>query len=289
LIEDKKHPSCTLSQFKDEYTRFIRGNYTAKYLSSVELALRKLTAYIKKDIDLSELTNGLMEKFLLHVFGYSKYSAHLYCRTLKAAMNKAIAWGYVINNPVKGIKLPKIPTKHPAFVNINDLGKIIESVSEKNVRDIIIVGFYTGMRLSEISHLKWSAVNFDSGIITVQNDAGFTTKSKHERIIPIHDKVKVLLSARYQGDANLYVFSNRGILYRQEFISKMFKKAVRQSGLSNELHFHSLRHSFASMLVQQGVSLYVVKELLGHASISTTQIYSHLVKDNLINAISVLK
>ena len=85
-----------------------------------------------------------------------------------------------------------------------------------------------------------------------------------------------------------YVFSKSGILFRQEFISKKFKKAVRASGLSDKIHFHTLRHSFASNLVQNGVSLYVVKELLGHESISTTQIYSHLNQDNLVNAISKL-
>ena len=96
------------------------------------------------------------------MFNYSKYAAHLYLRTLKAAMQKAITWGYLENNPVKGIKLPKIPTKHPAFITSIELDRILENVSEKNMKDIIKIGFYTGMRLSEILHLKWPAVNFDS-------------------------------------------------------------------------------------------------------------------------------
>ncbi len=74
----------------------------------------------------------------------------------------------------------------------------------------------------------------------------------------------------------------------QECVSKNFKKAVRKSKLSERIHFHSLRHSFASILVQKGASIYVVKELIGHSDISTTQIYSHTNLENLRNAIQKL-
>jgi site-specific recombinase XerD len=73
-----------------------------------------------------------------------------------------------------------------------------------------------------------------------------------------------------------------------EFISKQFKKVIRSAELNENIHFHSLRHSFASALVQRNVSLYAVKELLGHENIKTTQIYSHLQKDNLMYAVHSL-
>lgn len=74
----------------------------------------------------------------------------------------------------------------------------------------------------------------------------------------------------------------------QESISKQFKKIVRNANLNDKIHFHTLRHSFASLLVQKGVSLYVVKELLGHEDLATTQIYSHLQKQNLKDAIGLI-
>ena len=74
---------------------------------------------------------------------------------------------------------------------------------------------------------------------------------------------------------------------KQEFVRK-FKLAVRKANLSDKIHFHTLRHSFASNLVQNGVELYVVKELLGHEDVRTTQIYSHLQSDNLFKAIKLL-
>ena len=288
LIEYQKFPPLTLSQFKDEYAKFIKENYSKKYLTSVELSFRSLTSYINKDIYLSDLNNIMMEKFLLNVFSKSKYAANLYCRTLKAAMNKAITWNYISKNPFKGIKLPKIPKKYPTFILEKELNIIIDSIKERDIKDVITLAFFTGMRLSEIINLCWSAVDLKSGIITVQNNETFTTKSKRERIIPMHERVRLVLCNRPRRDSDRYVFAKCGILYLQEFISKKFKKSLLQAGLSNELHFHSLRHSFASNLVQKGISLYVVKELLGHESINTTQIYSHLQNESLVNAISVL-
>ena len=71
-------------------------------------------------------------------------------------------------------------------------------------------------------------------------------------------------------------------------MSKQFKKAVRDANLSEEYHFHTLRHSFASILAQRGVSLYVIKELLGHKDFSTTQKYAHLQAGNLAKAVNLL-
>ncbi len=78
------------------------------------------------------------------------------------------------------------------------------------------------------------------------------------------------------------------IKLNEDYASKHFKKAVRDSGLNDNIHFHTLRHSFASRLIQKGASVFVVKELLGHEDIKTTQIYSHLKTENLAEAVNLL-
>ncbi|MCL5027975.1 MAG: tyrosine-type recombinase/integrase, partial [Bacteroidetes bacterium] len=83
-------------------------------------------------------------------------------------------------------------------------------------------------------------------------------------------------------------FRLKGRKLHQETISKQFKDAVRKSNLNEKIHFHSLRHSFASLLAQKGVSLYIIKELLGHEDLATTQIYSHLQQQNLRDAVNLL-
>jgi len=149
------------------------------------------------------------------------------------------------------------------------------------------------MRLGEILNLIWDCIDFNRRIIMVKNINGFVTKSKKERIIPMNNRLLDLFLNRYQTlkmlSKNDYIFYRvLGVKLNEDFVSKQFKKAVRSASLSDEIHFHTLRHSFASNLIQKGASIYVVKELLGHESISTTQIYSHLQSENLNQAVSLL-
>lgn len=88
---------------------------------------------------------------------------------------------------------------------------------------------------------------------------------------------------------NNYIFYRiKGIKFNENYVSKQFKVAVRDCGLNDNIHFHTPRHSFASRLIQKGASVFVVKELLGHEDIKTTQIYSHLKTENLTEAVNLL-
>ena len=159
------------------------------------------------------------------------------------------------------------------------------------MKDIFTTAFYTGMRLGEILNMRWNWINFSENIITIKNSSEFNSKNKRERIIPIHPKVDSIFQTLYQlgKDQNsLVFFRKKNIKLNEDFVSKQFKKAVREAKLNDKIHFHSLRHSFASALVQRGISLYAVKELLGHGNIKTTQIYSHLKQQNLIEAVNLL-
>jgi len=149
------------------------------------------------------------------------------------------------------------------------------------------------MRLGEILNLVWECIDFNRKIITIKNINGFITKSKKERVIPMNDILSKLFLGRFESskiqNKNNYIFYKViGVKLNEDYVSKRFKRAVRSAGLSEDIHFHTLRHSFASNLIQRGASIYVVKELLGHESISTTQIYSHLQSENLTQAVNLL-
>lgn len=215
----------------------------------------------------------------------SKHSASLYYRTLKAAFNKAVVWNYIEVNPFVKIKTPKVPKSFPVFINESELIEIINKTEMQLMKDIFTTAFYTGMRLGELLNMKWSRIDFTQNIINVKNSNEFNTKSKSEKIIPVHNKLKSILQNLYQlgkNENSLVFFRYAGIKLNEDFVSKQFKKAVRSTKLNDKIHFHSLRHSFVSALVQRGISLYTVKELLGYNNVKTTQIYSHLQKNNLI-------
>ena len=280
-----------LSEFEEEYLSYIQQSKTAHYIRSVKLSFKQLTTTIK-DIPLNHISTRLIDQFISEVYSRSPYAAKLYYSTLKAAFTKAVNWNYLNENPFKKIKAPKLPKSFPAFISETELIKILNNTKSQLLKDIFTTAFYTGMRLGEILNMKWNWIDFNQLTITVRNSKDFQSKSKRERIIPIHPKVVGILKGHFplgvKAQNNLVFYRVDDIKLNENYVSKQFKKAVRDAKLNDGIHFHSLRHSFASALVQRNVSLYIVKQLMGHENISTTQIYSHLKEENLTQAVNLL-
>jgi site-specific recombinase XerD len=211
----------------------------------------------------------------------SKVSINIWLRGVKSVFGFALKHEWLVKSPFQRSLEFSIPQQTPTYVAKEDFQKLLEKVKEPMLRDLFMFASLTGLRLSEILNLKWETVDFDKRQITIANTETFTTKTGRMRTIPMHDLVFNLLSAR-KGNAEGYVFCKRGgFRLLKNFVSKKFKNAVRDAKLPESLHFHSLRHSCASWLVDAGVSLYVVQNILGHSNISTTQIYSHLSQNTL--------
>ena len=280
-----------LSQFEEEYLKNFGCNFSSAYIRSIELSFKQLRNYTG-DIDISSMTKQTAQKFISSVFSRAKRASALYQRTLKAAFNRAVEWEYIQENPFKYVKLPRTIKKIPLFIEESELNKIIKKTTNHDFKDLFALAFYTGLRLGEILNLKWEHVSFQEKMLYVRNQKGFTLKGKKDRVVPINSKLEGILKRRYKnasGTEDRYIFEKCfGVKYNADFVSKKFKKGVLATGLNRDIHFHTLRHSFASNLVQRGASLYVVKELMGHSDISTTQIYSHLNKESLITAIKLL-
>ncbi len=290
--QPEKIQNISLSKFLDEYIDFIQTSKSKHYVRSVKLSFNMLIKFTG-DIYLNWLDLKTLDKFINITFSRAQKASALYYRTLKAAFSKAVIWDYLSENPLKKIKSPKVIKQLPIFISEIEVQMIIGNTSESFLKDLFLTAFYTGMRAGELVNMKWSWIDLNQNIIMVKCSDTFTTKSKQERIIPICSILRNNLSKKIPKIINIsnddYVFTRiNGIRLNEDYISKKFKKVVRAVGLDDKIHFHSLRHSFASLLVQRGVSLYVVKELLGHEDLSTTQIYSHLQQQNLMNAVNLL-
>jgi len=289
--QPQKVVSISLSSFKKEYINYVKQNKTRHYIRSIKLSFKQFMDFIG-DIPLNQISTRLIDKFISGIYSRSPYAAKLYYSTIKAAFTKAVDWNYLNENPFKKIKAPKMSKSFPVFISKSELIEILNKTKTQLLKDIFTTAFYTGMRLGELLNMKWNWIDFSQNIITIKNSDEFISKSKRERIIPVHTKVKVILQSLFpickQEQNNFIFYRYASIKLNEDFVSKQFKQAVRDAKLNNDIHFHSLRHSFASALVQRGVSLYAVKELLGHEDIKTTQIYSHLQKENLSCAINTL-
>ncbi|MGB5846981.1 MAG: tyrosine-type recombinase/integrase [Ignavibacteriaceae bacterium] len=271
-----KLKSVFLIQFKEEYLTYCKSCRSKSYIErSIIPAFNKFTAFIGA-INLNKISSRQVDKFITSINSYSTAAAGLYYRTLKAAFSKAVVWEYIQDNPFKKIKAPKQVESLPIFISKEEFQLILNNTKYEFLIDIFTTAFYSGMRIGELVNMNWSWVDFNQNLVTVKNSNSFTSKSKKERIIPIHQRVKEILVRRYSTNCKssfiFYCYSSTKL--NEDFVSKQFKKAVRSAKLNDEIHFHSLRHSFVSVLVQRGVSLYAVKELLGHENIKTTQIYS---------------
>lgn len=294
LKKKNKIKFITLKQFKTEYFSFVKSTLSDGYYKNVEFTFKLLTDKFGDDVSLKRINTYQVESLLIERFNEAKYATSLALRVLKSAFNKAVDWNYLNENPITKIKLPKIVKPFPVFISEDELKKVIDKETRKDFKDIYLFGFHTGCRISEILNMKWNAVDFNNKIIAVKNDKTFTTKNKKDRIIPINNKLLEMLKVRIPFitsiDKSDYIFEKtKGVIYRADTVSKCFKEVVREAKLDERVHIHTLRHSFASNLVKNNVSLYVVKELLGHKDIQTTQIYAHLTVDSLRNAVKVLE
>lgn len=283
--------TITLSEFKEEYLEYSKPAKSKKYLDSILYSFKYFIEYAG-NLPLDQIDTRTVDKFINVTFTRTQRGAHLYYRTLKAALNKAVEWNYLSVNPFTKVKFPKLSKTFPVFISEDELLIILANTSHQHLKDIFTVAFYTGLRLSELINMQWNWIDFLQNQITVKCTDEFLTKSKKERIVPMSEKVRAILFRRFNSalhsPGEVVFYNVKGKMLYHDLVSKQFKKIVRKSNLSEKIHFHTLRHSFASLLVQKGVSLYVVKELLGHEDLATTQIYSHLQKQNLMDAVNLL-
>lgn len=283
--------NINLEDFTIEYISFVERNRAAKTCEGVKLVAKHLLAFYPpvKEITTIELKDA--ENFIDHLRKTAPLGTYNYLRTLKAMFNKAIEWNHLRSNVFTKVKLPKKQEKNPAFITPDELAKILEKIDKQFVRDIAEISFYSGMRLSEATFLKWKNISININTITIGDDS-FNTKTRKSRSIPIHPRLKEIIEKLKDGRKNKkedYLFRKSGNQpFTGSYISKQFKKACREAGIDEAVHYHNLRHSTASLLSQKGVSLYTIQKILGHTTINTTQIYAHLQIDTLRDAVNQL-
>jgi integrase/recombinase XerC len=189
--------------------------------------------------------------------------------------------GYITANPAKLVSNPKIPKMLPRYLSVDDVFSLIErpeGIGFITVRDraILELLYSSGLRVSELSGLNVDDLNIRESLVKIRG------KGKKERIVPVGSKavnaVKSYLVERIlRRSRDKALFLNRlGTRLTDRGVRRIVVKYARASAMTGHVGPHVLRHSFASHLLQGGADLRVIQELLGHASLSTTQKYTHL-------------
>jgi integrase/recombinase XerC len=209
---------------------------------------------------------------------------------LKGFFRFLIAQKRIDKDPLLLIHSPKQEKPLPTFLSVDDAFQLLGSVKIKtdlDVRDraVLEVFYSTGVRVSELVGLNWADIDFQLGIIQVVG------KGSKERIVPIGDVALQRLRDYAQQQRKKWNLSckgeipvflnNRGERITTRSMARIVEKHLKQAGIQIKMGPHGLRHSFATHLLNSGADLRVIQELLGHASLSTTQRYTHLNLDQL--------
>ena len=266
----KEEKSIRFKEFAEEYIRnYAKAN--KRSWQTDEYMLKRLKLFFG-DKALKEINSLMVEQFRTTLLEeeLTKSTANRYLALLKKMFNLAIDWGYLKENHVAKVKLYSEKDNLKERILADEEEQELLKATSTHLRPIVITAIHTGMRKGEILSLKWSQVDLSSGIIKVEN-----TKSGKPRLIPINELLfKELLKLKNQNGKSQYVFLNPETQEPLKDIKKSFSGATGRAKIK-DLRFHDLRHTFASRLIQKGVDLITVKELLGHHSVRVTERYTH--------------
>ena len=239
--------------------------------------------------DLEKIRKNMTDK------GLSPRSIQYAFATIRQVYNTAARLDvFKGENPIKKIKMPKIDNRRTRFLSDSEASRLLEILEKKNeqLHTIALLSLYCGLRAGEIINLEWTDIDFNEGLILVretksgQNRHAFMTNR-------IHNLLKKLKRQILPEQQLIFIAQNGGKLNE---VSRLFNDAVSELELNKGIKdrrqkvvFHTLRHTFASWLVQRGTPLYTVAKLMGHSTLSMTERYAHLAPDNLRAAVSVLE
>lgn len=185
----------------------------------------------------------------------------------------AVKWGYVDTNVVRNVERFKLTRTTPRYLSQREVESLLNAASGTYIYPILVTALHTGMRKSELFNLQWNDINFTEGTITIQGKADWHTKNYRARTMQMTPVLESALLELWRCRRCDYVFHNNG--RRRAYIDGTLRTVCRMAGLDG-VTLHTLRHTFASHLVLNDVTLREVQELMGHASYETTLRYAHL-------------
>ncbi|MFA6990164.1 MAG: site-specific tyrosine recombinase/integron integrase [Candidatus Gastranaerophilaceae bacterium] len=275
----------------------VERNLSAHTVKAYFMDVQKFLEWLKSTPP-EKASHQMIKLYLADVQNYN-YSKTTMARKI-AALRTFYRFLYreriVESNPADNIRSPKTAKTLPNFLTENEIEEIFESINTDSPagfrnRTIFELLYATGMRISELSGLTFGSLNIEENEITVFG------KGSKERIVLISNRVKTLLIKYLEEVRSKFVcdeekikettpvfINNTGYKLQQRSIRRLLAEIARDLKIPKKVSPHVFRHSFATKLLEKGADLRVVQELLGHASISNTQIYTHVSTERLKQA-----
>ncbi|MDR2414226.1 MAG: tyrosine recombinase XerD [Odoribacteraceae bacterium] len=283
-------------------------NYKTHLTLERGLSWHSVNAYVNDVVKLSRfcdrdtppvlpraVTYSLLKRHLanLHETGICTRTQARNVSSLKSFFKYLVTDGMLTVNPAEKLEAPKSPKTLPGVLSIDEIESMIRATGDddkgKRDRAILETLYSCGLRVSELTHLKLSNINFNGGFIKVQG------KGNKERFVPVGTRAKEEILGYLKIREELLAGKNEDTLFLNRFGKKLsrvsvfniIKQLTLKAGINKVVSPHTFRHSFASHLVNGGADIRVVQDMLGHASILTSEIYTHLdsafLLDTLVN------
>jgi len=258
----------------------IEKNLSLNTANAYKNDLNKFKIFIEqKNVDINKLDYEIFTSFIIFL-KKKNYSSTSIVRIISGVRNFykfLVARGY-IKNPEVNIESPKIEKRLPEVLTEEEIEKLlnVNKISRKHLRNLAILELFysSGLRISELCNLKINDLNLENGFIRVKG------KGNRERIALLNkfsvEMLRKYLSERKTGIDEYLFLNNRNKKISRQSVWKVVKKYAKHAGIGKDVKPHTLRHTFATHLLERGMDLRVVQELLGHKSIATTEIYTHL-------------
>jgi integrase/recombinase XerD len=279
--------------------RFVDHLYLEKGLSlntvsSYKSDLSLFLSYLESEgIDIQEVNEKIVLEYLsfCHRSGLQHRTISRYLSSIRALFRFLMDENLIKRDPTVNVARPRSAKNPPEYLTLEEVEILLDLPDEKSVlglrdKTILELMYSCGLRISEVTGMEVTNIDFSEQCILVLG------KGEKERIIPFGKKAGMLLH-EYIDTSRLKLLKKRlssslFLNFRGEPLSrkglwKIINGYAKRSGIKKPIKPHTLRHSFATHLIQNGADLRVVQELLGHADISTTQIYTHLDRGTLID------
>ena len=284
-------------EFARDYRRYIRFE---KHLAdnSVEAYMRDLEEfahYIMRTFDVppQRVEATMVERYMAWLYdrGRSRASQARRLSGIKSFYNFLLLGDRIEHLPTEYIEAPKAGRTLPDTLSVKEIDALLDTfdiTTAKGCRDsaIIEVLYSCGLRVSELTSLRLEDLFFGEGYIRVVG------KGDKQRIVPVssaaRDKMQLYMEFRrpkHRSDTTLFL-NNRGTPLTRVMVFTIIRQAAKQAGIDKQISPHTLRHSFATHLLEGGANIRQVQELLGHENIETTEIYTHLNRHHLSEVVN---
>lgn len=273
-----------------EYLKIIR-KYSDKTIESYKNDLIEYNEFLGNNFtDILTINKDIVNEYLKYLYE-REINKNSICRKLSSVRglyNYLLTEEVIFNNPFNNISNPKKELYLPKFLNVAEMNKLFEVCSDNNPiaqRDTLILEllYATGLRVSELVNIKIKDIDMHEKVIKVLG------KGSKERIVLYNNHTSEALK-KYLGDG-YHVFNkvNSGYLILNKdgdrlsdrYVRDILNKLVRKAGLNIKISPHTIRHTFATDMLEEGADLVTVKELLGHESLNTTSIYTHITNEQI--------